>query len=84
MLAYRKALLPGIFNNPRLADHCDFNLAWVLEFLFYFEGNVAGHYFGFGVGDFFWRDEDADFAAGLDGVNLFHALERAGQFFQFR
>ena len=63
------------FDGSCFADDADLDAAGVGEFLFDAAGDIAADDGGFFVVDDAGFDEDADFAAGLDGVALFDAFE---------
>src|SRR5439155_11167865 len=67
----------------RLAEHGHANLAGVRQGLFDGRGNVARQLGRFAVVDAAGVDDDADFAAGLNGEGLVHAGEAAGDRFEF-
>ena len=67
--------LPRKLYGPSLPDDRHLDLTWIFEVLFYLESDVAGQFLGFDVADGFGFDEDADLAAGLEGVGLFYSRE---------
>ena len=68
----QKALL-GDFDAAGFANDGDADLAGVLEFVFDLGGDVAGKGEGLVVVDLFGLNEDAKFAAGLNGECFFDA-----------
>src|SRR6266849_2067781 len=71
-----------VFDGPRLADHCDPDLAWKAKLRFDSLSDVSRHQLGSRVVDLLRLDQDPNLAAGLDGVRLLDALERVGDFLQ--
>ena len=71
-----------IINASCLPDDSDFDLSGVVHFLFYALADVPCEHLRFRIIYFSWLDNDADFAAGLEGVARFDATELAGYFFQ--
>ena len=75
-----------ILHNPpsRFADDDDFDLAWVFQFRFDAFDDVVDQQDTVRFIQLVRFDHDADFAAGLDGEAVFDAIERFGDFFEFR
>src|SRR5688572_4135731 len=68
--------LAGVLDRAHLADDVDLDLAGVLELLLALLGDVLGELPGAEVVDALGGDEDADLAAGLDGVGAVDGFER--------
>lgn len=73
-----------IIHHPRFADDDDFDLAWVFQFRFDAFDDVVHQQDTVRFIQLVRFDHDADFAAGLDGEAVFDAIERFGDFFEFR
>ena len=72
----------GDFDAAGFADDGDADLAGVLEFVFDFCSDVAGEGVGLIIIDMVRLDEDAKFAARLDGEGFFDARKAGGDFFE--
>ncbi len=73
----------GEIDGADFAEDGDADFAGVGHFGLDAFGDVAGDEFGGGVVAAFGIDDDADFAAGLDGEGLADALEARGDAFEF-
>ena len=72
----------GIFHGTCLADDGDADLAGVGELRLHGPGDIAAEQHGVFVVHFLAVHDDAQIAAGLDGVGFFHAGEAVGDVFQ--
>src|SRR3989338_8431238 len=70
--------LSNKFDDPAFPDHMYLDLARVFQFILNALGDRAGKIAGLHIGHLFWRDENADLAAGLDGVRLLNPSEGVG------
>jgi hypothetical protein len=78
----KAAILFCEFDAAGFADDGDADLAGVLEVVFDAADDVAGELGGFVVGDFARLDEDAEFAARMDGEAFFDAGEGGAELFE--
>src|SRR5208282_2883277 len=75
--------LPGHFNVPRFADHGHFDFTGVRQLLLEGLHDIVADLGGDLVAGFLGIDQNAKFAAGLDGIGLLHAREAAGDPLEF-
>src|SRR5688500_5087380 len=76
------AALPGKFRGPGFTNDGHLDLAGVFELVFNPSGDVLRQPDRLLVRDLLALDDDADFAAGLEGEGLGDAGERVGDAFQ--
>jgi len=69
--------LAGKLHRPRFADDRDFDFAGVIQLLFNGLGDIATHRHRVAIGRLGRVGDNADLAAGLDGVGVFDAGEAA-------
>ena len=80
--SYALRALPGQFGGPGLADYAHLDLPRILQVFLDLSGDVLGQPDGGQVIHIFGLDDDANLAAGLDGVGLQDTAERVADIFQ--
>src|SRR5438477_12166276 len=72
----------GIFDTSDFAYQSHFDLTRIRHRIFDLLGDIPGDFVGDGIIHRLGIDDDAHFAAGLDGVGLPYAFETGGQLFE--
>ncbi len=68
-------ILLRVLDGAALADDVDLDLAGIIQRILDLLGDLAGQQDDLIIADDIGLDHDADFAAGLNGKGLLHALE---------
>ena len=68
-------ILLRVLDGAALADDVDLDLAGIIEGILDLLGDLAGQQDDLIIADDIGLDHDADFAAGLNGKGLLHALK---------